>query len=171
MKYSILITLLVSLNAYSHGDHSIPGAIPVAPHGGVVSEATHEHNASAHKHEHKNEKSHDHVSEHKHEKIKVVETEIFFEAKIKNNKVYLYALELKSVKSKTFLTKEISEFKNLYVNLLDPRKNKTYKTNAAPAGDHWEISLSGIKGRRFLVHVAGEFNGEIYKGVVQVEKR
>jgi hypothetical protein len=168
MKYTILITLLVSFNVYSHGDHSIPGAIPVAPHGGVVAEASHKHKESAHTHKHS--KGSDGDKAHKHEE-KQKEKEIFFESKMRGSKIYLYALELDPIKSMSFITREISEFKNMRVTLLDPRKKKTYAVKAVAAGDHWELSLSGIRGRRFIVNVITLFENEQYKAKVQVEKK
>lgn len=74
VTFGAVLTLL-SGKVFAHGDHSVPGTLPPAPHGGFVKEADHEHeekgghegNEKGHGHSHeehgKEEKGHGHSHE------------------------------------------------------------------------------------------------------------
>ena len=153
-KIILVIVLVLSTNSFAHGDHSEPGAIPPAPHGGTVSEAKH--------HEH-------HGHNHSHKKSK--EKEVFFEAIYKGKTLKVYPLILDPKTYKTFLSQPVAGFKKTKVVLKDPRKKKEYAVEATPKGNYWEVPMAKIRGRRLIVHVSSQVDGENYKAKIQIERK
>lgn len=150
----ILLLLVLSLNVYGHGDHSIPGMLPIAPHGGVMTEASHTHTAS-HQHEQGEQDK---------------EKEVFFEAKIKNDILFFYVLELGS-EGNSFKTLNSSELSSVKVSLFDPRRKLTYNPQLVKGTQEFKSSLSKIKARRFLLNISLKYKGRNFTGTVQVEKK
>lgn len=153
MKIFILI-LVMSLDVYGHGNHHIPGVIPPAPHGGVLTEAQHMH-----------------IGSHDHDHGKASKKEIFYEAKLKKNKLKIFPLELDPKESKTFILRDISKFTKAKFKVVDARKKKIIPIKLKVVDDHWEGDFKGVRGRRFLVEVDALYHGARYKGKVQVEKK
>jgi hypothetical protein len=154
MKFTIIIlSLIISSKILAHGDHSEPGAIPPAPHGGTVEEAKHAHDK--HKHDHK----------------EASKKEIFFEGVFKAKTIKIYPLVLDPNGHKAFLEQDTSNFSKVSVVLKDPRKNKEYQAKLISKKKFWEISLSDIRGRRFILKITAYFEGAKYVTDVQVERK
>ena len=153
-KAFLVISLLFTTNIFAHGDHAEPGAIPPAPHGGTISEAKH-YEAAGHKHDHGKEE----------------EKEVFFEGIYKGKSLKLYPLILDPKTYKAFLAQPVTEFKKTKIVLKDPRKKKEYKVKAISKGNYWEISMTKIRGRRFILHVSSTVDGEEYRAKIQIERK
>ncbi len=118
---TIFITTFFSIDTMAHEGHGIPGALPPAPHGGVVQEVEH-----LEKH-HSAEDGHDHSKE-KHAE----EVELFFEAVYKNKEIIVYPLTFLKNDTSSFQTlsakKELSEVA-LKVELPRAKKFESLKAN------------------------------------------
>ena len=155
MKYLfVLFSIILSFNIFAHGDHTIPGAIPPAPHGGSLGEAEHAHKES-----------------HNHDHVKASKKEIFFEGKLKNSKLTVYPLELEPTKSKVFLILKTQSFTKVDIKVMDPRKKIVIATNFESMSNQWSINLKGSRGRRFIIHISAIYEGASYKTKFQVEKK
>lgn len=144
-----IFILSVSL-AYGHGDHSVPGALPPAPHGGIIKEADH---AGKDEHEGKEE-----------------ETELFFEAVYKNMSISLYPLTI--LPNNTNMFKGLSASKDLSkVNLKIeiPRLKKTESVQVKILEDSITASFDPKKANRFIIHVTAEYQKEVKTAKIQVE--
>lgn len=153
MKILLLLSLL-SLNAFGHGDHGSPGAIPPAPHGGTLGEAEHIH-AKSHDHDHG----------------EATKREVFFEGKIIKNTLHVYALELEPKKMKSFINLKLSDFKDAKFKLIDARKKKTIKVDFNASKSSWEASIKGHRARRYMVEIDAKLHGARYKTKLQVERK
>ena len=151
---SLLIVLIFSTFTFAHEGHDVPGAIPPAPHGGVISEAKHMHHGS-HDHDH-------------HEASK---REIFFEGRFNNNQIEIYALELDSKTHKTFITLDNKKFSKFNVKVIDARKKKTLDTDVKLVKKHWTVKITNNRVRRFFVDIHGLYDGAKYKARIQVERK
>lgn len=154
MKLLVLVMLISCSQVFAHGDHSAPGAIPPSPNGGVLSEAKHEHKGSHH-HDHK----------------KAVEREIFFEAKLKNELLTVYPLELDHKTGNVFKALKVGDFSKVKINVKDPRKKSSVKFELEAKNDHWRLKLGNNRVRRVIVEVSGIFKDAKYKAKVQVERK
>lgn len=155
MKNLLLMTILLSsINSWSHGDHSAQGALPEAPNGGILGEAkrVHSHGHGKHGHEESSKK------------------EVFFEVVKKKTDIKVLAMVLND-KTKEFKALAPSDFKELKIQVFDPRKKKEYQPEFKAAKDSWTLSLAGIKGRRFFIQISGKMNGAELKSSIQVENR
>lgn len=150
----LLISLLVSINCFGHGDHSVPGAIPPAPHGGTLGESKHQHAGS---------KSHNHK--------KAAKKQIFFEGTLKENKLTIYLLELDPVSDKFFITHDFSKFKDFSLKIKDPRKNKEIKAKPQIQGKALIVDLTGKRARRLILNIEGKYEAAKYSAQIQVEKK
>ncbi|MBT4793522.1 MAG: hypothetical protein HON90_18260, partial [Halobacteriovoraceae bacterium] len=128
MKIIIIASLLFSINSFGHGDHTVPGSIPAAPHGGVVREAVHQHAGSL-----------------KHDHGHAAKKEIFYEGVLKKNILNIYLLELDSKSYKSFVQQKPTEVKS--VTAFDPRKKKNYTLDVKLSEGKLSADFSKIKGR------------------------
>ena len=154
-KLLLMLTLIMTLSLEGHEGHEEPGAIPPAPHGGVVAEAKHMHEHSQKGHNHKDAKK----------------REIFFEGVYKGKTLKIFPLELDPKTYKSFLDSDISLYKDVKIKLIDPRKKKTYTPKFKIFKNHWNVSLEKVKGRRFIVKIESSLFGANYKTELQVERK
>jgi hypothetical protein len=154
MKKVICLSFLVIVNIYAHENHHIPGAIPIAPNGGTIKEAKHEHIGSG---------EHDH--------IKAKKREIFFEAKIIENEIRVFPLELEPKQNKSFIAKNVKKFNKIEILVKDPRKKKKLNKKYIVRKDHWVIDIKGQRSHRFLIDISMLYQGAKYSSTLQVEKK
>lgn len=145
----IVFLITFSLTILAHEGHDIPGALPIAPHGGVLKEAHHIHKGSHHHHG------------------KAIKREIFFEGKYENNKIYIYPLELEG---EMFTSLKVAEMSDIKIKVIDGRSRKEISGNLEPQGKSWVFTLKKTRARRFLIKIDVLYKKAPYKAIVQVEK-
>jgi hypothetical protein len=171
MKVLLILSLIaVSFNLWSHGDHSTPGSVPPAPHGGTVKKAS-VVEPRGHGHTHVKKKKHGHGKSHGHGHNKKKNKKLFFEAILKNNTLKVFPLSLDHDNHKAFITLKTEDFKKHSMTVLDPRKKKYYSPKILAHKDHWSASFDDIKGRRFIISIATKYSHSNYGGKVQVERK
>lgn len=153
MKILVFLTLF-SINCFPHGDHSIPGAIPPAPHGGILGEAKHDHGIS-HMHDHK----------------KASEREIFFEGIYKNKSLTVHFLELDPKTTKFFFIHDFTDLKDLKISIQDARKKKKISKDHKLLDKKVIIDMNGQRARRLFVKISGKYKGAKYSSEFQVERK
>ena len=158
MKYVWVLLMSFSLNVFAHGDHSTPGAIPPAPHGGILGEAEHQDGEHGHK-------------GHNHKSTEKEESEVFYEAIVKKNLLRVYPLKLETKKGKSFKSMKVTQKNKGVIEILNPRSRKSYNLPIVLKVDHWQINLDKIKGRRFILKIESLYNKDKYKGKIQVERK
>lgn len=150
-KVVILFAALLSLRGFAHEGHGVPGALPPAPHGGVVQEAEHK---EKHVHEGKEE------------------AELFFEAVYKGKDLKVYPLALLSGNTNTFSSlspaKDLSKI-NLKVEFPRIKKTVTLKFNTNGEAIHSTLDTKGAN--RFVVHVSAEHAKEVKVARIQIENK
>lgn len=154
MKLLSVFLLLLSFNLFAHEGHDKPGAIPPAPHGGVLAEASHSHNGS---------KNHDHMV--------ASEKEIFFEGILKNGKLQIFPLQLDTKNGAVFIPVGKTEITDMVIIVKDPRKNLIVSKEYSEAKSGWIVDLSEKRGRRFIANITFLLNGAKYKATLQIERK
>lgn len=158
-----------------HEGHGIPGALPPAPHGGVVQEAVdveeHAHDEHGHKDEHEqdghgsNEKKHAHVEGKE-------ETELFFEVTYKDKEIAVYPLALQSEKKNTFTLLPVKGvLSKIELKAEFPRAKKFEPLSPKIADDSIKVAFDSKNANRFIVHVKVEFEKEMKLAKVQIERK
>lgn len=147
------IALVFSLNSLSHGDHSMPGALPVAPHGGALFEV--EHKGEGHGNENKDKKEEHHE-------------ELYFEGKNVGNTLEFYPLVLDE-KNKTFKKEKASDYLIKKIELKYPRSKKEITVKAKTAPDHFVVDLPRMRDRRVVVEIDFKKHGEDHEVKLQIE--
>lgn len=188
----IFLLLLLPLLVLTHlcvaheGDHSAPGAIPFAPHGGKAVEAAEyeeeeycEEDHGDHKEEEaEKEDEHDHGHDHDHdEKSHEPSLEYFFEATYSDEKLTIYPLALDEENPKEFILVNASgELKDLRVVVEFPRSKR--KANVAmtfvrdeASGDRWHGQIPKDKDIRFFVNIRVNWKGVERSARTHLEKR
>lgn len=144
---------LASFNVEAHEGHGIPGALPPAPHGGVVQEAEHT-GADLHGGDAKEE------------------TELFIEVVYKNKQLAVYPLTLDPKKPNSFLklspTKDLSK---VTLKAEFPRKKQTEVLVPKVEEDAIRASFDSKGANRFIVHLSTEFHKESKVAKVQIEAK
>lgn len=204
MKLFIQLTLLSFLMGsavWAHeGDHSAPGAIPFAPHGGKAVEASEVGKNDDHDHDHDKEKDHDHDHEedddhehgkethkedhgHDHSNGKKMDTakkpllEYFFEATYTKGTLTVFPLALDEENPKEFiLVNAIGGISNLQVSVEFPRSKRTENipmqfVRDEKRGDHWQGQIPANKDIRFYANIQANWNGVQKKSRIHLEKR
>ncbi len=153
MKMLILISMVIHLNVFAHGDHSVPGVLPPAPNGGVLSEAKHDHKDSG-KHNHKvaNEK------------------ELFFEAKYKKNKIAIFPLLLSHKEKNVFSPIKVSEIKDLKIKLKNPRTKQLTNFTLVREDESIGLEIESTRIRRLIIELSALIKQARYTAEIQVEK-
>lgn len=154
MKTLIVITILLTSLSWAHDGHETPGALPLAPHGGVLAEADHIHAGSKH---------HDHS--------KANEEEVFFEAVNKKGLIKIYPLELEPKHHKSFKNRKLSLFMKPKIYVTNPRSKTKFEGQLKANGDHWLLDISSLKGRRFILNLSALFKNAKYEVDIQIEKK
>lgn len=144
---------LGTFNAHAHEGHGIPGALPPAPHGGVVQES-------------------EHTGQDLHGGDAKEETELFIEVVYKNKQLSIYPLTLNPKKPNAFL--KLSPAKDLSKVALKaefPRQKKMETLVAKIDEEAIRASFDSKGANRFIVHLATEFNKEGKVAKVQIEAK
>lgn len=152
MRVLFILILVMSSSVFAHKDHSAPGAIPPAPHGGVIKEAIHKHRGSHH---------HDHV--------KASKKEVFIEGVYKEGNIELYPLELEPKEAKFFIPIKLDQISEVKIKTINPRDKSVLSDNYTLDNDKFLIKLENNKSRRIVVEYSGILNGARYATKVQVE--
>lgn len=196
--FQSILMFMVSIAFAHEGDHSAPGAIPFAPHGGKAVEAS--ELGKEHDHEHEGEKGHDHEEEHDHEHgeeahkdkddhghdhddkkstnaKKEPSLEYFFEATYANGKLSVYPLALDEENPKEFILVNVEgALSNLRATVEFPRSKRTENVpmqfvRDEKRGDHWQGQVPSNKDIRFFVNVQANWKGVERKSRIHLEKR
>lgn len=142
-----------TLNVWAHEGHGIPGALPPAPHGGVIQEA-------------------EHTAQDVHGGDAKEETELFIEVVYKDKQLSVYPLTLDPKKPNAFL--KLSPAKALSKVTMKaefPRQKKT-ETLITKIDEEAIRAIFDAKGtNRFIVHLASEFQKEAKIAKVQIEAK
>lgn len=133
----------------AHEGHDVPGALPPAPHGGVIGEAEHK---TAHAHD-KNE------------------AEVFLEVKAAGGKLEIYPLLLEASNTATFKTMAATDFKVDSVKVDYPRTKKSEAVKVTPEANGFTTAFAPKSPGRFLVTVTGTHNNEVKVAKLQVEPK
>jgi len=142
--------LCLSLTPLSaHEGHDVPGALPPAPHGGVVKEAEHK---VAHAHD-KNE------------------AEVFLEVKFGEGKLEIFPLLLEPTNTATFKNMTTAEFAVSEVKVEYPRTKKTETIKVNAEGNGFSTTFAPKSPGRFFVLVSGTHNKEVKTAKLQVEPK
>lgn len=149
MKLAITAILLMGLStSYAHEGHGTPGALPAAPHGGIVQEAEHGGNDV---HNGKEEK------------------ELFFEVVYKNKELNIYPLTMGAGNTFTALSAK-KDLSNVKLKIEHPRSKKI-ETPKFDVLENMIRSNFDAKGtNRFIVHLATDFEKESKNIKIQIEK-
>ncbi len=151
---NLVLLVLFSINCFTHGDHSVPGAIPPSPNGGILGEAKHDHGKS-HEHDHK----------------EASEREVFFEGIYKNKNLTIHFLELDPKTTKFFLVNDFNDLKDLKISIQDARKKKKISKKHKLVDKKIIIDMNGQRARRLLVNISGKYKGAKYSAELQLERR
>lgn len=145
--------MLGGVSALAHEGHGIPGALPPAPHGGVVQEA-------------------EHTGQDLHGGDAKEETELFIEVVYKNKQISVYPLTLNPKKPNTFLklspTKDLSK---VGLKAEFPRQKKIETLVHKVEEDAIRAPFDSKGANRFIVHLATEFHKEGKIAKVQIEAK
>lgn len=147
---AILLGALYGLYGLAHEGHGIPGALPPAPHGGVVQEA-----------EHKETNLH---------KGKEEEAELFFEAVYKGKDLKVYPLALLPGNANSFVVlSPIKDLTKIAVQVEFPRTKKTEVMKVNVNGESIQTTFDAKGANRFMVHVTAEHGKELKAAKLQIE--
>ncbi len=164
---NLLLPILVSLSnqSFAHEGHSIPGALPPAPHGGNVQEAAHLEKEGEHDHEHEEGEKENHTKENHADEI-----ELFIEAVYANKKITIYPLAILPSDPKSFVNlspqKDLAKIK---VKIEIPRTRSISEVIHKVEPDGITLDFDAKKLNRFIVHVAVEHQKEEKLAKVQIE--
>ncbi len=147
-----LLTMQTALPVYAHEGHGIPGALPPAPHGGMVQEAQH-------------------AGEDVHEEGKE-ETELFFEVVYKNKEISIYPLSLPANKPTLFVPVSVKgTLSKVELKAEFPRAKKIEKLSPLIEEGVIKAGFDSKGANRFIVHIAAEYEKEVKLAKVQIEKK
>ncbi len=147
----LLVSAVTTLNTYAHEGHGIPGALPPAPHGGVVQET-----------EHKEADVHASGKE---------EIELFFEAVYKNKELTIYPLTFPKDSTATFqVLSAKKELSNVVLKIENPRAKKIETLKTVLIDENIKASFDSKNANRFIVHVIAKQGGEEKMAKIQIEK-
>lgn len=147
----LLVALTIaSVGASAHEGHGIPGALPPAPHGGVVQEA-----------EHKGADVHSGKEE----------VELFFEAVYKDKEITVYPLTFAKDSTASFVglpaKKELS---SVTLKVEFPRAKKVESLKATVTDEAIKAPFDAKKVNRFIVHVLATHGSEEKVAKIQIER-
>lgn len=156
MPRSLLLWFAFStLSALGHEGHGIPGALPPAPHGGVVQEAKH------------GEEEH---GEEVHAEGEAEEPELFFEAVYKDKELKIYPLVLPSGTNPMFqVLSPQKEFSHVGMKIEFPRAKITQEVKPSVQADAIRVPFDAKKVNRFLIHILVKQGKEEKRASIQVE--
>jgi len=156
MKTKSIINLIatvtfLSTGVMAHEGHGIPGAMPPAPHGGVVQEASH---LGADVHQGKEE------------------AELFFEAVYDQKALKIYPLALKPGNTNLFVSlSPQSDLTSVVVKVEFPRSKKTELLKVDVQKEFILAEFDSKRANRFFVHVSATHEKESKAGKIQIENK
>lgn len=142
---AVALAVLVSVKTVAHEGHDQPGAMPSAPHGGKLKEASGGTNRGS-------------------------ESELFFEAVFEDSSLKLYPLTLTDGSAFKALSPK-KDLSNLSVEIEFPRAGKRAKLPVTSGADVLEATVNTRGAKRFLVLVSATHKGETKKTKLQVEMK
>lgn len=149
MTVTFALACASPLFAHEGHDHSVPGAIPAAPHGGRVEEA--KDVSSGHKHEGKDE------------------MELFFEALYKNNTLSIYPLGLPTSNPSMFTAVSPKDLTNVKVKVENPRTKKAETVATKAEGEAFTAKIEMKGATRFFIYISADHNKEAKASKIQLE--
>lgn len=152
LRKVVLFVLALGLasRGFGHEGHGIPGALPPAPHGGVVQEAK--------------EKAH---KEGEHEEG---EAELFFEAVYKDKELRLYPLELPRGNNPMFkVLSPRATFSSVSMKIEFPRAKLVQEARPQIDADAIRIPFDAKNTNRFIVHLVAKQEKEEKLVSIQLE--
>lgn len=145
----VWLSLVSPFTLVGHEGHNVPGALPPAPHGGVIAEA-----ASVGGHPPAANKD---------------QTELFFEAVYKDKKLSVFALTLEPKNTAAFRTLSVkSDLSAVTMRIENPRSKKTVAVKPT-LGDSLELPYDAVGMHRFLIHLEFVHGKEKMKAKIQIE--
>jgi len=151
--------LFVLTKIQAHEGHGIPGALPPAPHGGTVQEATHNEPEGEHEHEHEHEG-----------KGEPEEAELFFEGVYKGTELKIFPLSLTPGNTASFVKlSPKGTLTNVSLKIEYPRAKKTELIKANIADDAVMASFDARSVNRFIVHITADHDKETKSAAIQIE--
>lgn len=152
MKNKLILLLaltVIPVRMFAHEGHGIPGALPPAPHGGVVQEA-----------EHKGEDVHSGKEE----------VELFFEAVYKNKEITVYPLTFPKDSTASFIALPAKKLSAVTLKVELPRAKKVELLKASVTDDAIKAPFDAKNANRFIVHVIAKHANEEKMAKIQIEK-
>lgn len=140
-----LMVALVGSVGMAHEGHDQPGALPSAPHGGKVKEATGGTKTGP-------------------------EAELFFEAVFQEPSLKLYPLTIDDSGAFKALSPK-QDLSKVSVEIEFPRAGKKTKPEVTTGSDLLETTVSTKGATRFMVILSAIHKGESKKAKIQVEKK
>jgi hypothetical protein len=172
MRREILVlvfTLALPIRVFAHEGHGIPGALPPAPHGGVVQEAKHdeeEHGRENAHDDHDHEEGEKSNEAHAHEE----EPELFFEAVYKNKELRIFPLILPEGNNPMFKALSPSkEFASVSMRIEFPRAKTSQEVKAIIEADAIRAPFDAKKVNRFIIHLNVKQKNEEKRASIQLE--
>lgn len=136
-------------------DDTVPGALPPAPHGGIVEPMREAHSSSKPEGEEKKEKP---------------EKEIFVEGTYQNKQVVLYPYTIKPPKTAVFspiiANKSLSDVR---LRVEFPVERKEASLPVTVTNDALVATLDAEHTHRFIVHLSATHGGESKRVKIQIE--
>lgn len=152
----------------AHEGHGIPGALPPAPHGGVVQEAIHEEE-HAHKQDHKESSKEEHVR-HTADESHEEEPELFFEAVYKNKELKIFPLVLPEGSNPMFKPlSPLKQFSEVSLRIEFPRAKTSQNLKAVVDSDAIRAPFDAKKVNRFIIHLTVKEKDEEKRVSIQLE--
>ncbi len=155
--------------AFAHEGHSIPGALPPAPHGGNVEEASHLdaelHGDSKDEHQGQDE------NEHAHEKQDHVnEFELFIEVLYAHKRLSIFPLAILPSDPKSFVSlSPQKDLKDVVIKIEIPRTKTITEVKPNIGAENFSVEFDAKKYNRFIVHVLSVHQQEAKLAKVQIE--
>lgn len=165
MKTFVAFTFFILVRiGLAHEGHGIPGALPPAPHGGIVQEVA-DAEEPHHDHEHGDEE-HDHSHAEGKE-----ETELFVEVTYKDKEISIYPLVLNPQKRNAFSQLPVKSLSKLHMKAEFPRAKKFEPLAPKVTDEAIKAAFDSKNANRFIVHVGMEFEKEMKLAKVQIERK
>lgn len=185
MKIGLVAILFIySTGVLAHGDHSAPGALPFAPHGGKVGVAEDEEGHDEHGMRAPGEESKEHADHEEHKEGEEKEgaheeAELYFEGVFdaKTSLLEIYPLTIDPKSPNEFALKSPSkDIADLTVKIEFPRSRKTESIALEikkddQKGEHWAGKVPANKDIRFYVHLSTVAESEKKIAKIHLEKK
>lgn len=142
------MSILICSGLKAHEGHTIPGALPPPPNGGIVEEAKPTRGAE-----------------------KAGEAELFLEATYREGKITLYPLLLKPENTSVYVPITPKDLQNAEVKIELPRKKTSQVLKLTSLENAFEAPFESQGANRFIVHFSATHNKTIKTAKLQIEKK